>query len=116
MKDLVGVDDFNKLDLRVGEIMGATVPEGSETLIKLTVDFGDEGKRVIMAGIKEWYTAEELVGRKSVFVLNMQPKQTPFGESEGMLLAVGGPPVGEASERAQLLAVPDEVKMGAALR
>ncbi len=109
MKDLVGFADFGKLDIRVGEIIGAMVPEGSEQLVKLTVDFGGEGKRVIFAGVKEWYTPEELVGKKSVFVLNLAPKKTPFGDSEGMLLALG-------DERVYLIEIQPEVAAGTALR
>lgn len=109
MKDLVNFSEFSRLDLRIGEIIGAMVPEESETLVKLTVDFGDEGKRIIFAGIKKWYEPEELVGTRSVFVLNLKPKKTPFGDSEGMLLVAG-------EEQAYLLSVPDEVEIGTSLR
>ncbi len=88
MKDLISFAEFSKVDLRVGKVVEASIPEGSEHLIELRVSFGEEGKRTIFAGIKKWYPPEELMGKKLVFVLNMAPKKTPFGESEGMLLAV----------------------------
>lgn len=110
MKDLVGIDDFAKLDMRVGKIESVEIPEGSETLMQFTVDFVEEGKRTIFAGIKKWYEQDELVGRKTVFVLNLEPKKTPFGDSEGMLLAVDG------KERPELLGVIEDVQVGSKLR
>ena len=89
----------------------ALVPEGSEHLIKLEVDFGEEGKRTIFAGIKKWYDPEELKGKKLVFVLNMRPKKTPFGESEGMLLAIDG-----QDGKAVMWEAPAEVEKGAVVR
>jgi len=110
MKDLVSFADFAKIDLRVGKVVEAKIPAGSEHLIQLRVDFGEEGERTIFAGIKKWYEPEDLEGKKLVFVLNMQPKKTPFGESEGMLLAVDN----EAGEP-QVIEL-TKVKEGAVLR
>ena len=90
MKDLISFADFSKMELRVGKVVEAKIPEGSEHLIELRVSFGEEGKRTIFAGIKKWYSPEELVGKRLLFVANMEPKKTPFGESEGMLLAADG--------------------------
>lgn len=86
MKDLINFDDYSKIEVRVGKIVAAVVPTGSEKLIQFTVDFGAE-QRTIFAGIKEWYTPEELVGVKTIWVTNIPPKKTPFGESQGMLFA-----------------------------
>jgi methionyl-tRNA synthetase len=86
MKDIIEFSDYMKLEVRVGKIVEAEVPEGSNKLIKFRVDFG-EFKKTIFSGIKEWYSPEELLGVKTIWVVNLAPKKTPFGESEGMLFA-----------------------------
>lgn len=86
MKPQITFDEYAKVEIRVGRIVEATVPEGSEKLIRFEVDFGDE-KRVIFSGIKEWYSPEELLGVTTAWVTNIPPKKTPFGESNGMLFA-----------------------------
>lgn len=86
MKPIINFDEYDKVEIRVGTIVAAEVPEGSNKLIKFTVDFGDE-QRTIFSGIKEWYSPEELVGVKTAWVTNIPPKKTPFGESNGMLFA-----------------------------
>lgn len=86
MKDIINFDDYAKIEVRVGKILEAIVPEGSNKLIQFKVDFG-EIQKTIFSGIKEWYNPEELVGVKTLWVTNLAPKKTPFGESEGMLFA-----------------------------
>ena len=86
MKDIIDFVDYSKIEVRVGKIVSAEVPEGSNKLIKFSVDFGEYTK-TIFSGIKEWYTPEELVGVKTMWVVNLAPKKTPFGDSEGMLFA-----------------------------
>lgn len=88
MKDIINFDDYAKIEVRVGKIVEAIVPEGSNKLIKFSVDFGAEiGQKTILSGIKEWYSPEQLVGVKTMWVVNLAPKKTPFGDSEGMLFA-----------------------------
>ncbi len=88
MKDIINFDDYVKIEVRVGKIVEASVPEGSNKLIQFKVDFGGEiGEKTIFSGIKEWYNPEELVGVKTIWVVNLAPKKTPFGESQGMLFA-----------------------------
>lgn len=87
MKDIINFDDYVKIEVRVGKIVEAIVPEGSNKLLQFKVDFGDIQK-TIFSGIKEWYNPEDLVGVKTLWVTNLAPKKTPFGESEGMLFAV----------------------------
>ena len=86
MKDVINFDDYSKIEVRVGKIIEAVVPEGSNKLIQFRVDFG-EYQKTIFSGIKEWYSPEELVGVKTMWVVNLAPKKTPFGDSEGMLFA-----------------------------
>ena len=88
MKPVISFDEYDKIEVRVGRIVEALVPEGSNKLIMFRVDFGSEiGQKTIFSGIKEWYSPEELVGIKTIWVVNLVPKKTPFGESEGMLFA-----------------------------
>ena len=88
MADIISFDDFKKIDISIGTIVKAEVPEGSNKLIKLTVDFGDSGERIIFSGILEWFKPEDLVGVQTTFVVNLAPrKMGNFGMSEGMLFA-----------------------------
>lgn len=100
MKPTIPFADFAKVEIRVGEVLEATVPEGSKKLIRQRVNFGEEiGERVIFSGIKQWYEAEALVGKKLPYVINIPERVMPFSKqneagemvpekSQGMLLAV----------------------------
>jgi methionyl-tRNA synthetase len=90
MKTEITYDDFAKLDLRVGTVIKCEEKEGSEKLLRLTVDFGEEGTRNILSGIKQWYTPEDLEGKQFVFVFNLAPRKMMGEESEGMILAAEG--------------------------
>jgi methionine--tRNA ligase beta chain len=90
MKPIISFEDFDKLDLRVGTVMNCEEKEGSEKLLRLTVDFGEEGTRTIFSGIKQWYAPEDLKGKQFVFVLNLAPRKMMGEESQGMLLATDG--------------------------
>ena len=79
-------NDFVKLDLRVGKVEEATQVPGSRNLLKLIVDFGSE-KRQSVAGLLQYYKSEELVGKKFVFVLNLQRRKIMGIESQCMVLA-----------------------------
>jgi len=90
MKPIITYDEFARLDLRFGKIINCVKKEGSEKLLRLTVDFGEEGERTILSGIAAWYTPEDLLNKTFVFVLNLQPRKIMGEESEGMILAAGG--------------------------
>ncbi len=81
-------DDFAKLDLRIAKIIKATHIEGSDKLLQLTVDIGDE-TRNILAGIKSAYQPEDLEGKLTLVIANLAPRKMRFGTSEGMVLAAG---------------------------
>lgn len=87
MKPLIKFDDFAKVDMRVGTVVSVEDIEGSEKLLKMEVDFGDLGKRQILAGIKSWYKPENLVGKQLPFVINIEPRKMMGLESQGMILA-----------------------------
>src|SRR5438046_8863988 len=83
----INYDDFAKVQLRVATIVEASPIEKSKKLIRLQIDLGDQ-KRQILAGIKEHYSAEQLVGKQIVVVTNLAPREVIKGEvSNGMLLA-----------------------------
>ena len=81
----VTLEDFEKLDLRVGVVKEAEEIKGSEKLLKLIVDTGEE--RQLVAGIKKWYSPGELVGKRIVVLANLKPAKLFGVLSEGMLLA-----------------------------
>lgn len=88
--DEIAFDDFAKLDIRIGTVKEAVVPEWSHWVMKLKVDLGEEiGERTIFAGIMKFYAPEDLVGKQLPFVVNLKPKKMgPEGDfSEGMMMA-----------------------------
>ena len=82
----ITIDDFAKVELRVGQIKSAERIQGADKLLKLMVDIGDEVRQVL-AGIALGYAPEDLVGRKVVLVANLAPRKMRGLESNGMLLA-----------------------------
>lgn len=89
MKDTIQYGDFEKLDLRIGEVIAASVPEWSQKLIELTVNFGSEiGQKTILAGVKEWYQPEDFINKKYIFVVNLAERKMGQGVSQGMMLMV----------------------------
>lgn len=82
----ITIDDFMKVELRVGTVLEAEAVPKSKKLLKLLVDAGTE-QRTILAGIAEAYTAEQMVGRTIVFVANLEPRKLMGIESNGMVLA-----------------------------
>jgi methionyl-tRNA synthetase len=90
----ITIDDFIKIDLRVAQIVVAERIPKADKLLRLEVDLGYE-KRQILSGIAEWYTPEELIGRRIVVIANLAPRKMRGLESHGMLLAAsteGGKP------------------------
>ena len=90
----IGIEDFAKVELRVGLVKSAERIQGADKLLKLLVDIGDEVRQVL-AGIALGYTPEELVGRKVVVVTNLAPRKMRGLESNGMLLAASAGPDGK---------------------
>ncbi|MEI8207869.1 MAG: methionine--tRNA ligase [Methylococcales bacterium] len=86
--DVVDFNDFAKLDLRIAKIIKAESIEGSDKLLHLIVDIGDE-VRTIFAGIKSAYAPEDLEGKLTLVIANLAPRKMRFGTSEGMVLAAG---------------------------
>jgi methionine--tRNA ligase beta chain len=79
-------EEFQKLDLRIGKITEANQIPNSKNLMRLMVDFGAEQRQAV-AGLLRWYTPEDLVGKKCVFILNLQKRMMMGVESQCMILA-----------------------------
>jgi len=83
----IGIDDFAKVDLRIARIEKAELVEGSDKLLRLTLDVGEGRLRNVFSGIRSAYKPEDLQGKLTVMVANLAPRKMKFGVSEGMVLA-----------------------------
>ena len=83
----IKIDDFAKIDLRIAKIVNCEHVEGSDKLLRLTLDVGEGRTRNVFSGIKSSYKPEDLVGKLTVMVANLAPRKMKFGISEGMVLA-----------------------------
>jgi len=102
----ISIDEFKKIDIRIGKILEVKDHPNANKLYVLIVDLGNE-KRQIVAGIKDWYKPEELLGKKIVVITNLEPKNIRGMESQGMLLAA------EDENKNLSLIVPEkDVKVG----
>ena len=104
--NLIGYDDFMKVQLKVAEVLEAEKVEKSEKLLKLQVKIGDEQKQII-AGISKSYKPEELKGKKIVVVANLKPAKLMGLESQGMVLAIE-----DGEGKLQVLSVDESVNSG----
>ncbi len=88
---MISYEDFKKVEMKVGKIISGVVVEGADKLYKFEVDVGEEKPRQILSAIREFYpNIEELIGKKLVFVTNLEPRVIRGFESQGMVLAVDG--------------------------
>lgn len=107
----IPIDDFAKVDMRVGLVLSAERVKNSDKLMLMKVDIGESEPRTIVAGIAEAYTPSELVNRKVVIVVNLQPRKLKGIESNGMIVAASagdGKPV--------LAGFHEDIPVGARLR
>ncbi|HVV38753.1 MAG TPA: methionine--tRNA ligase [Candidatus Paceibacterota bacterium] len=90
MSEPIAIDDFKKVEIRIGEIVSAEKIEGSDKLLKLKVNFGIE-ERQVLSGISAYFpNPQDLVGKKCPFVTNLAPRMMMGLESQAMILATGG--------------------------
>ena len=86
----IAIEDFAKLDLRIGKVLVCEFVEGSDKLLRFELDAGELGRRQIFSGIRASYgEPEALIGRNVVFIANLAPRKMRFGVSEGMILSAG---------------------------
>jgi methionyl-tRNA synthetase len=109
--DKIGIEDFAKVEMRVGQIKTAERIVGADKLLKLTVDIGTE-IRQICAGIAQYYDPESLIGRKVAVVVNLAPRKLRGVESNGMVVAASVGPEG----RPVLAGFLEDVEVGARLK
>jgi methionyl-tRNA synthetase len=108
----IGIDDFAKIDLRVAQIVVAERIPKADKLLRLEVDLGYE-RRQILSGIAEWYTPEELIGRRIAIIANLAPRKMRGLESHGMLLAASGE---DHASKPILASFSDEIALGSKIR
>jgi methionyl-tRNA synthetase len=85
--ETIAIGDFAKVDLRIAKIVNAELVDGSDKLLRLTLDAGEGRTRNVFSGIKSAYAPAELIGKFTVLVANLAPRKMKFGVSEGMVLA-----------------------------
>ena len=84
---MITIDDFAKVEIRVGEVLSVEVVEGADKLYILKVDLGEEKSRQILSGIREFIQPEDLIGKQFPFITNLAPRMLRGHESQGMILA-----------------------------
>jgi methionine--tRNA ligase beta chain len=90
-KKMISYEDFKKVEMKVGEIVSAEIVEGADKLYKFMVEIGEEKPRQILSAIREYYSDPNFfIGKKLVFVSNLEPRVIRGLESQGMVVAVDG--------------------------
>jgi len=106
----VDFEFFQKIELKIGKILEAVRVDGSDKLLRMQVDLGEEAPRQIIAGIGKAYEPEILIGRELLFIANLEPRTIMGLESQGMVLAA-------SDEQGPIVLSPDrEVSPGASLK
>jgi len=96
-KPKISIEDFKKIEIKIGEILSAEKVPETDKLLRLTVNFGEEAPRQIVSGISLYFPEPQaLVGKKCAFATNLEPRTIKGLESNGMILAVSG---GEAGSQ-----------------
>lgn len=104
------IDDFAKIEIKIGRILSAEAVEGSDKLLKLAVDFSETVPRQVLSGIAKFVTIDQLVGQKFPFVTNLKPRKMMGMESQAMILAVND------DVNFALLKPTTDIKVGSPLR
>ncbi len=111
MKPEISYEDFEKLDLKVGEIIEVEEIPNADKLYKLTVDIGEE-TRTVCAGIKQYYSRDELKGKKIILLANLAPRKLKGIESQGMILAAST----ENHEEVVLVSPESDIEVGSQVK
>jgi len=103
----INIEDFKKIEIKIGEIISAENIEGSNKLLKLIVNFGEENNRQVLSGIATYFSdATSLIGKKCAFVTNLEPRPMMGMVSEAMILAAS------SDNSLALFEVPGEILPG----
>lgn len=111
MEGIAEFSDWEKLDLRVGEIEEVEDIEGADKLYKLTINIGDE-TRTVCAGIKKYYSKDDLKGKKIILIANLAPRKLRGIESQGMILAA----VNKEESEIVLITSDSDIEVGSRVR
>ena len=106
----IGIEDFMKVELRTAQVIECEKVEKSKKLLKLRVDLGYEHRQVV-SGIANFYTPDELIGKKIVLVANLNPAKLCGIESNGMILASGGD-----TDKVRVIFLSDDTPLGERIR
>lgn len=116
MADNIKFPDWQKLELRTAKILKAEDIEGADKLYKLSIDLGKElGKRTLVAGIKPYYTKDELKGKLCIVFTNLEPRTLRGVESQGMILAAAHENK-DGKETVRLLQPDKDIELGSKVR
>jgi methionyl-tRNA synthetase len=85
--EIINIDDFGKIEIKIGKIIEAEKLEESNKLLKLKVDFGSDDIRQVLSGIAKYYTSEDIINKEFAFVTNLEPRKMLEYESQAMILA-----------------------------
>ena len=108
MAEKIDFGAFQKVEMRVGEIKGVEDHPNADKLFVMKVDLGEESERTIVAGLRNYYSKEDLQGKKAIFVVNLAPAMLRGVESNGMVLAA----VSEDHKEVKISTVDGDVKPG----
>ena len=108
MNSKIIIDDFKKVDMRVGKILSIEKIPNRDKLYKLQVDIGEEKPRQIITGLVPYYSTDELLGKQIIVLANLEPAKFAGGISEGMLLAAES----ENHSKCVILTVDKEIEVG----
>jgi methionine--tRNA ligase beta chain len=112
MEGIINFSDWEKLDLRVAEIINVEEIEGADKLYKLTLDVDELGERIVCAGIKKYYSRDDLKGKKIILLANLEPRKMKGIESQGMILAA----VNKDENEVVLISPESDIEVGSRVR
>jgi len=111
MDGIISLSEWEKIDLRVGQIIEVEDIVGADKLYKLTIDIGEE-TRIVCAGIKKYYSKDELKGKKIILFTNLAPRKMKGIESQGMILAA----VNKEESEVVLISPESDIEVGSKIR
>lgn len=110
VSDLITIDDFAKVKLRVAKVLACEAVPKADKLLKFTLDDGSGTPRQVVSGIHQWYEPETLIGKKLIVIVNLKPVKLRGVESQGMILSA------DAGENVKVILVDDDVPCGSTIR
>lgn len=108
-KEMITLDDFEKIDLRVAQVIEAEKVENADKLLKLQLKVGEE-TRTVVSGIAQYYSPEEMIGKKLILIANLKPVKLRGIESQGMILAASN------DEKLVLVGLDNDIESGSEVR